>query len=72
MGNEQKWQEKLDTWGEKVFRGRFLQQFSALCYKNSKRIMYGTNPCSFVRVIVGAQHLPLEVPHASYSRERLP
>jgi hypothetical protein len=31
------WLDKADVWGERVFRGRFLQQFAALFYKNGKR-----------------------------------
>ncbi|KAI8472689.1 MAG: hypothetical protein J3K34DRAFT_204610 [Monoraphidium minutum] len=28
------WRDRMDAWGEKVFRGRFAQQFAALFYKN--------------------------------------
>lgn len=30
------WAGKLDVLGERVFRGRFLQQFAALFYKNGE------------------------------------
>lgn len=31
------WISKLEEIGEKAFRGRFLQQFAALFYKNGER-----------------------------------
>lgn len=31
------WARRLDAFGECVFRGRFLQQFAALFYKNGER-----------------------------------
>ena len=34
MPREDDWRAKLDALGESTFRGRFLQQFAALFYKN--------------------------------------
>lgn len=43
MGRPQQstWLDAFDVWGERVFRGKFAQQFAALFYKNGELLLHG-------------------------------